>query len=456
MAPIEFDLPAHNFPLMDLDFAGALRCLSVDNVLTVLALMLRESKILFVCQSNTMLTEVMETLRALLFPLTWSSCFVPRLPSDLLGLLQAPGGFMIGLHVPTAHHGRDSTESYLQDLHGSRSIVRGTYVVDLTTNQITCYTGQKGGFEMEARGVARRSLPFGPCFRLQSALSKVSDIYSIGPQDIDLTEFDSAFEMHSSAMNADLWEGFPTLGVRDAFFAFVIDFLGDYSHYVIPPSLDLSADSYRTFREEFAVGEYLNAADKASRGASEVLLETQMFSSLIQSRSEGRSESLVFFEAAGRLMRDLGLSAGGHGWGLGARPVAEVLELPITVYALLQAEEHWAGLSAARQGQLRAASAMAAERGLDGNGGVIVGGTGASVAGGGVGGVRHQLTYLSTGTYNQLRSGAILPFGSSHAAVNQPLDDLLTMWEFLDTNTLAREEGEGRDRGEARGEIESD
>jgi hypothetical protein len=60
----------------------------------------------------------METLRALLFPLTWSSCFVPRLPSDLLGLLQAPGGFMIGLHVPTAHHGRDSTESYLQDLHG--------------------------------------------------------------------------------------------------------------------------------------------------------------------------------------------------------------------------------------------------------------------------------------------------------------------------------------------------
>jgi hypothetical protein len=86
MAPIEFDLPsANSFPMMDVDFAGPLRCLSVDNLLAVYALMLRESKLLFVCESNTMLTEVMETLRALLFPLVWSSCFVPRLPTALLG-----------------------------------------------------------------------------------------------------------------------------------------------------------------------------------------------------------------------------------------------------------------------------------------------------------------------------------------------------------------------------------
>jgi hypothetical protein len=60
--------------------------------------MLREAKLLFVCKSNTLLTETMETLRCLLFPLSWSSCFVSRLPDFLLGLLEAPGGFMIGLH----------------------------------------------------------------------------------------------------------------------------------------------------------------------------------------------------------------------------------------------------------------------------------------------------------------------------------------------------------------------
>ena len=84
---------------MDLDFAAPLRCLSVDRLLAVLSLMLRESKIVFLCCSNTLLTETMETLRSLLFPLKWSSCFVSRLPDALSGLLEAPGGFMIGLHI---------------------------------------------------------------------------------------------------------------------------------------------------------------------------------------------------------------------------------------------------------------------------------------------------------------------------------------------------------------------
>ena len=88
MKPIEFSLPsANSFPLMDVDFAAPLRCLSVENLLLLYTLMLREAKMLFVCESNTMLTECMETMRALLFPLDWSSCFVPRLPNALLGEL---------------------------------------------------------------------------------------------------------------------------------------------------------------------------------------------------------------------------------------------------------------------------------------------------------------------------------------------------------------------------------
>lgn len=64
---------------------------SVETLLAVFALLLREAKLLFVCKSNTLLTEAMETLRGLLFPLTWSSCFVSRLPDALMGMLQAPG-----------------------------------------------------------------------------------------------------------------------------------------------------------------------------------------------------------------------------------------------------------------------------------------------------------------------------------------------------------------------------
>ena len=97
MAPIRFEIPpARFFPQMDLDFSGPLRCLSVEKLLSVFCLMLQEAKIVFICHSNALLTEVMETLRSLLFPLSWSSCFVSRLPDALAGLLQALGGFMIG------------------------------------------------------------------------------------------------------------------------------------------------------------------------------------------------------------------------------------------------------------------------------------------------------------------------------------------------------------------------
>ena len=86
MNPIEFEVPLPRFfPPMDLDFAAPLRCLSVDRLLAVFTLMLREAKLVFLCSSNTLLTESMETLRSLLFPLKWSSTFVSRLPDELSG-----------------------------------------------------------------------------------------------------------------------------------------------------------------------------------------------------------------------------------------------------------------------------------------------------------------------------------------------------------------------------------
>ena len=55
-----------------------------------------------------------------------------------LGLLQAPGGFMIGLTTPPTFA---NTEAYLQHLHSCRNLVTGTYTVDLTHNTISLYTG---------------------------------------------------------------------------------------------------------------------------------------------------------------------------------------------------------------------------------------------------------------------------------------------------------------------------
>ncbi len=163
---IKFDLPSRmSFPHMDLDFAAPLRCLSVELVLAVFVLLMHESKVAFMCTSGTLLTETMETFRSLLFPLTWSSTFVSRLPKALSGLLQAPGGFMVGLHVEQqrAHNAEEKLREKLAAIPTSPlsigspkrpkkslpeeisswtdAMTIGTYVVDLNECAVFQYRG---------------------------------------------------------------------------------------------------------------------------------------------------------------------------------------------------------------------------------------------------------------------------------------------------------------------------
>lgn len=263
MAPIRFDVPpCRFFPHMDLDFSGPLRCLSVENLLAVFTLMLQEAKIVFLCHSNALLTEVMETLRSLLFPLTWSSCFVSRLPDALAGLLQALGGFMIGLHVPSdagvkvaARATRDSLDreksmqSFFKSTRIADSLQSGTYIIDLSDNEIYQYSGNMCNHLNSAKLASlTKHIPVAMKKRLSNRLQKIATNYKIGPQTTGLEIFDSAFEFHSldeSNVSASQWARFPTLDVRDAFMVFMIDLFGDYTKYIIPPNQDLTADVYR-------------------------------------------------------------------------------------------------------------------------------------------------------------------------------------------------------------------
>ena len=321
------------FPPMDLDFAAPLRCLSVDRLLAVLALMLRESKLVFLCCSNTLLTETMETLRSLLFPLKWSSCFVSRLPDVLSGLLEAPGGFMIGLHMfEDKENDVEVAESHVNKSFGDRKAVRqtqwthsltpGTFIVDLSSNAVFQYDGKKEQIPLSTSAINSlvHTLPPGPRKRLQKNLQIIASTYLIGPQTVGLDRFDSAFDFQayediqepSTAISTASWENFPTLEIRDYFMSFMADLLGNYQKYIIPPLEDMSADTYRTFKEEFSVEEYLNDAGPTVRPLLEMLVETQMFAVLLQQRSEASDYSLVFFESAGELMREYKLQAGGH------------------------------------------------------------------------------------------------------------------------------------------------
>lgn len=277
MQPIKFELPPKCFfPPMDLDFSGPMRCLSLDHILAIFCLLLQEQKIIFICASNALLTDVMETFRALLFPLTWSTCFVTRLPDLLSGLLQAPGGFMIGLHMPpsqgtsSAADSNSSTGSGKRDddmfrNHGAghvwtSSLQGGTYIVDLSDDKLIFFDGkEKERLSAGKISSILRTLPGGPLQRLQSKLSNIAQAFRLCPQDVGHAQFDSVFEFQT--FDADelpagvTWSDFPTMDVRDAFLRFMADLLGDYSRYIVTanPAPASSVAVFQTFRELFAV-----------------------------------------------------------------------------------------------------------------------------------------------------------------------------------------------------------
>ena len=268
MQPIKFELPPKCFfTPMDLDFSGPMRCLSLDRLLAIFCLMLQENKIIFTCVSNALLTDVMETFRALLFPLTWSSCFVTRLPDLLSGLLQAPGGFMIGLHMMTSQveepsnnknmNQDDIFSTYGTDQVWTSSLQAGTYIVDLSEDTISFFNGNDTEL-LSSVHISNiiRVLPAGPLSKLQTKLSSIANKFKLCPQNVGHAQFDSVFEFQS--FDADtlplgvLWSDFPTMTVRDLFLRFMTDVLGDYSRYIITSSIFSSTD-FQTFHELFSV-----------------------------------------------------------------------------------------------------------------------------------------------------------------------------------------------------------
>jgi hypothetical protein len=322
MSPVVFDMPRDRFfPVMDLDFAGPLRCLSVENLLNVFCLLLREAKIMFTCCSNAMLTEVMETLRVLLFPLSWSSSFITRLPDALCRLLEAPGGFMIGMTVVEVSATETDPMRYIRvgNRHYERKggwakhLQAGTYIVDLSDNAIFCVEAiaRDGPVISKLKSSLSKSLPQGPKKRIESKLQSIATKYSIGPQTTGLEQFDSAFEFQSfdHEGNTKNWDEFPTLEIRDAFLVLMIEVLGNPSAYMVLPSENIAHDDYRAFEDEFLKNKYINDADKMMRPLLQSLIETQMFSLLLQQRADSPVHfEIDFFESMSDLLNRTGLS----------------------------------------------------------------------------------------------------------------------------------------------------
>ncbi|ETO12897.1 hypothetical protein RFI_24479, partial [Reticulomyxa filosa] len=108
----EYDLPTLNFSLQIL-----FRCLSIDDVITLIGLVLMERKIVLVSKHYHIITPVAEAIRALIFPFQWkytllhfryqfvcehhvwdNTLVIPVLPEKLKVCLEAVVPFVVGIH----------------------------------------------------------------------------------------------------------------------------------------------------------------------------------------------------------------------------------------------------------------------------------------------------------------------------------------------------------------------
>ncbi|CAM9694268.1 unnamed protein product [Ectocarpus sp. 13 AM-2016] len=156
LKPLSLQMPpAAWLPLMDIDFAAPFRCLSVQSVLTVFALMLQEAKILFLSSRAELLTQVMEALRSLLFPMEWQSVYVPQLPYALAGYLECPGGFMIGMRLTKGEleRGTEGTATVVRDL-GLEGVANA---VNLDAGEVFLHSGHLADSVAAPKGNAQQA-----------------------------------------------------------------------------------------------------------------------------------------------------------------------------------------------------------------------------------------------------------------------------------------------------------
>jgi hypothetical protein len=78
-------------------YAPLLRCLSASSIVTALKLLLLEQSIIVHSRIPSLLTPICEALLSLLFPLTWQAPYVPQCPLSLLGIVDCPTAFLVGM-----------------------------------------------------------------------------------------------------------------------------------------------------------------------------------------------------------------------------------------------------------------------------------------------------------------------------------------------------------------------
>lgn len=279
--------PDKDLPLLDLPLSRLFSCLNVKTVVTiVLGLLALERKVIVISTRPSLVLDICELLRALLFPFELCAPYVPRLTEPFKSSLDFPGAIFVGIHddsLPT----------------GLGNMVRNNYpedsiIVDLDTGNVDC-----DGDRYEVLTGAWDSIPRASRSQLVLELETLCQDAKIvdGQEPLDSLG-DSAFFVDLPVAAEDFEvtnddrEPIDDRAVRDAFLRFFCSVLGGYERYLVAPDADFLVSGDEWFDAKGFLSDA--PADRAKYLGS--FVSTQLFQSFIQKRTETGDVHCILFD----------------------------------------------------------------------------------------------------------------------------------------------------------------
>ena len=282
--------PSKDLPLVDLPFQTLFACLDVPTVVTiVIGLLSLERKLLVISTRPSLLLDVCELLKALLFPFELCAPYVPRLTEPFMSCLDFPGAIFVGIHDDGR---RDGLAAMVR-----KDLPEDSAIVDLDSGEVDC-----SGDRYEVLKAVWRVIPSGPKSMLVSEIETLCRDAGIVPGQEPLdSQVDSAFEATVAAaalvenINDERHsqrEPLDDRAVRDSFLRFFTSVLAGYERFLVPPDLDFKTSG----SEWFDTQGFLSAASQDQAPYLGSLVATQLFQLFIQRRTEASDVHCLLFD----------------------------------------------------------------------------------------------------------------------------------------------------------------
>ena len=238
----------------------------------------------------SLVLDVCELLKSLLFPFDLCAPYVPRLTQPFMSCLEFPGAIFVGIHDDKTPHGLAAI------VH--KNLPEDSVIVDLDTGAID-FSGDRQEVLKQCWG----TVPAGPRSMLVSEVETLCRDAGIAPGKEPLdSHIDSAFgaaiipnnvvdDMDDRAGHTQ-HEPLDDRAVRDSFLRFFCSVLGGYERYLVVPDVDFMTSG----NEWFDTQGFLSGVPPDRAAFLGTLVNTQLFQSFVQKRTEASDVHCLLFD----------------------------------------------------------------------------------------------------------------------------------------------------------------